>query len=284
MTIDELVNLGGHAPPRFSGGKNLGEIIKIYYEVYVPGLTTFFETQWFNFREHSVTILRDNQSLTNLFAQFLETLESVKTTDLADMGYSGQLETRLVWSLTCLLKSAVPPNVNNAHRPLGDIPHDDDPIEASNRLLVFEALLSGETLPSNPLMRPLPPNNISTVRGNELSFWFQLAEFLRTRDPAERQSSLSQMRALLDGRENRDLIYSLAVLREFAPLFPAGYENDAPQHLDEGDVRNRLIVATRFVQAEAATAGGTTNVVRRFSDLAIKAFLYPGVNITRLHS
>jgi white-opaque regulator 2 len=281
MKINELVDLGGAAPPRYTGAKNVPEIIKIYYEVYMPGLTAFFETQWFNFREHSVSILRDNQSITNLFAQFLEALESVKTTDPADMGYSGDLETRLIWQLTSLLKSAIPPNVSNSHRPVGDIPHEGDPIEARNRLLLFEALLSGDTLPLNPLMRP-PPNNLSeSIRGKELAFWWQMGEFLRLPSANQRQNSLSQMRALLDGRENRDLLYSLAVLRELAPQYPAGYENDAPQHLDEGDPRNRLIVATRFVQNEATTAGGTTNVVRRFAELGIKAFVFPAVNIVR---
>lgn len=90
------------------------------------------------------------------------------------------------------------------------------------------------------------------------------------------------MRSLLDGRENRDVIYSIVVLREFTQRWDAGpNEQNVGAHLEESDPRSKLAVATRFIRDEAASTGGTTNVVRRLSDLAYRAFVRPGVNVNR---
>jgi hypothetical protein len=89
------------------------------------------------------------------------------------------------------------------------------------------------------------------------------------------------MRAVLDGRENRDVLYSIAILREYTMQFDAALaEHNAPTHLNEMDPRSKLAVATRFMQDEAAKSG-TTNVVRRFADLAYRAFVRPGGNVRR---
>src|SRR5205823_5767203 len=110
------------------------------------------------------------------------------------------------------------------------------------------------------------------MRGYE--FWHSLGEYLRLRDDPEvsfareRDRCLTRMRDLLDGRENRDVLYSICVAREFTPRIDhggggSGFEKSLPQHLDEQDPRNRLAVAKRFIQEESRTTGGTTNVVRR---------------------
>ena len=90
------------------------------------------------------------------------------------------------------------------------------------------------------------------------------------------------MRSLLDGRENRDVLYSIAVLREYTAHWDASYsEQSVPSHLEESDCRSKLAVATRFIRDESTSTGGTTNVVRRFADLAYRAFVRPGVNVNR---
>ncbi|UKZ77570.1 hypothetical protein TrVFT333_005294 [Trichoderma virens FT-333] len=125
-------------------------------------------------------------------------------------------------------------------------------------------------------------------RVRQFDFWYSLAEFVRRREnpnsPATvkiREDVLSRMRHLLDGRENRDVLYSIAVVRELAPNFDSGYAATIPQHLDESDPKNRLAVASKFILDESQVTGGTTNVVRRFSDIASRAFVNPGVNIAR---
>jgi hypothetical protein len=299
MKVDELIALGGAAPHALSSPPNeqaVDEIIRLYYEVYVPGLGLFFETQWFDFKndnqpgvKNPLSILRLNKRVLDTFASFLRAINDVKTTDPADMVYSGHLETCVVWELARLPYAAA--YGTPARPPSVSLPPEDDPTEARYRLQVFETLLAGDTLSSNPLTPPPPPsaiNHANQIRANELEFWYRLAEYLLQAHSspsqahiAAREQCLSRMRSVLDGRENRDVIYSITVLREYTMQFDAAHtEQTAPAHLDELDPRSKLAVATRFIQDEAAKTG-TTNVVRRFADLAYRAYVRPGGNVRR---
>ncbi|KAL2018303.1 hypothetical protein VTK56DRAFT_966 [Thermocarpiscus australiensis] len=298
MKVDELIDLGGAAPPPPSSPPSaevLDEITKLYYEVYVPGLTSFFETRWYDFTKIPATTdnpaaaLHNDQRLVSLFATFLQSISKIKSADHVDMVNCGHLETRVVWSLARLPLSNTP----TQRQQIQQVPVEDDPWEACGRLQVFEALMSGETLPSNPLSPPPPPSsNVGPLRRHELEFWFHLAKYLLQAhasasppDTSIRESCLSVMRSLLNGRENRDVLYSIAVLREYTAHWDALYnEQTAPSHLEESDARNKLAVATRFIRNESASTGGTTNVVRRFADLACRAFIRPGVNVNKTMS
>jgi hypothetical protein len=294
MKVDELIALGGAAPPAPSpppSAEVLDEITKLYREVYVPGLTLFFETRWYGSEKNRATaddpaaVLRNNQSLTSLFASFLHTISNIKSTNPADMVHSGQLEISVIWSLARLPLAA---NVAQPQRYPESFPAEDDAWEARERVQVFEALITGETLARNPLSPP-PAGNIHPLRRNELEFWYQLAKYLlqdhaspSPADASTRERCLGVMRSLLDGRENRDVLYSIAVLREYTAYWDAGSnEQSVPSRLEESDLRSKLAVATRFIRDESTTAGGTTNVVRRFAELAYRAFVQPGVNVNR---
>jgi hypothetical protein len=291
MKVDELAALGGKMPPgpdEPPNAETVDEMVRLYYEVYVPGLATFFESTWYNLRPQAInnplSTLRDNKPVLNLFAIFLQTISSIQRTDQADMVYSGHLETCVVWALAKMPHSMA----SNALSSNADsLPAEDDLREIQNRLVVFETLLSGEPLHIN-LLTPPPSSSSgnrhwSQRRVNELEFWYQLAQYLQqphSSDASARERCLSRMRAALDGHENRDVLYSIAVLREFTPQYDVAMnEQTMPVHLDETDPRSKLAVATRFIRDEAASTGGTTNVIRRFADLAYRAFVRPGVNV-----
>lgn len=298
MKIDDLVALGSDRPPSPTppaSTETLEEITRLYYEVYVPGLTMFFETSWYDLKKDQPTainplgILRENTSVVNLFTSFLQTITEIKTTIPADMIRSGHLESCLVWALARLPSG---PLSSTSRQFTGPFPAENDVTELRNRLYVFETLLSGETLQTNPLTPPptsLADKDFNQVRANELDFWYHLGQYvLLSHSPASptgsraREHCLARIRSVLDGRENRDVLYSIAVLREYAPQFDATLnEQTVPAHLDEMDPRSKLAVATRFIRDEAASTGGTTNVVRRFADLAYRAFVRPGVNVNK---
>ncbi|KAB5523859.1 hypothetical protein GE09DRAFT_1194821 [Coniochaeta sp. 2T2.1] len=290
---------GGAAPAQLSSPLSedtVNEIIRLYYEIYEPGLNLFFETQWYHFKnenqpgaQNPLSILRLNKRTMDTFASFLTAVRGVKTTEPADMTYPGHLETCLTLELARLSYAAAaftPPRPTSV-----SLPPEDDITEARYRLQVFESLLAGENLLSNSLTPPPQPSATSgpnEIRVRELEFWYSLAQYL-LRDhssPSERhigarQQCLSRMRSVLDGRENRDVLYSIAVLREYTMQWDAAdTEQTAPAHLDEKDPRSRLAVATRFIQDEAIKIG-TTNVVRRFADLAYRAYVRPGGNVRR---
>ncbi|RGP80411.1 negative acting factor [Fusarium longipes] len=286
MSIDEIIKLLGQVPPPQSGPHTeemINEITKVYHEMYAHGLSAFFETTWYFFTENGKMSLPRNPHLVDLLAFFLKTLENVSVNDHSQMAYSGIIETRLVWELA---RSAYDtPTLTSAVNP-GALPAENDAKEAQNRVRVVEALLCGDYLPSNPLCPPLQDPDNSRTR--QFDFWYSLAEFVRTRDnptaqPAVkvREDMLQRMRYLLDGRENRDVLYSIAVVRELSPHFDSQYANNTPQHVDESDPKNRLAVASKFIFDESQVTGGTTNVVRRFCDIAHRAFVNPGVNIAR---
>lgn len=79
---------------------------------------------------------------------------------------------------------------------------------------------------------------------------------------------LAALRLLLDGRENRDVLYSIALVRGLSDRV-AEYQ-EVPLHLDETDNRSKLAVAKKFIKDEGNN--GTTNVTRRLSELATKSW------------
>ncbi|KAK4152062.1 hypothetical protein C8A00DRAFT_16607 [Chaetomidium leptoderma] len=294
MKVDELITLGGappHPPSAPPSAEMLDEITKLYYEVYAPGLMLFFETRWYDLANNRAmtanpaAMLHNNPSLVSLFTSFIQTISKIQSTDPVDMIHSGNLELSVVWSLARLPLSVA---LNQRQQYPESVPAEDDPWEARGRLYVFETLMTGETLAGNPLTPP-PAGNIHPVRRNELEFWYQLAKYLQqdhaSASPADisvREGCLNIMRSLLDGRENRDVLYSIAVLKEYTAHWDASYsEQNVPSHLEESDSRSKLAVATRFIRDESTSTGGTTNVVRRFADLAHRAFVRPGVNVNR---
>ncbi|KAJ6446147.1 C6 finger domain-containingprotein [Purpureocillium lavendulum] len=284
MKIREIIDLLGPPPPPQQIShteETFNEITKVYHDMYAGALGAFFETTWYYFAENGKMSFPRDANLIEHMASFLKILEAVKANDHAQMAYSGVLETRIVWELACTAYAS--PNGTNSAVRMG-LPPDGDAIEARNRLRVVETLLCGEYLTANPLVPPIADHDQHRTR--QFDFWYSLAEFVRKRDAPNspqavkaREDMLGRMRHLLDGRENRDVLYSIAVVRELAPNFEPGFGSTLPQHLDETDPKHRLAVASKFILDEAQVTGGTTNVVRRFSDIASRAFVNPGVNV-----
>ncbi len=285
MKVNELVSMGGVAPPTLESSltiEKLSEVRDLYEQVYAVGLEAFFETKWYT-SPPGLNALASNTGVNETVAGFLQSMAKTDANDVAGMQYSANLEFRVVWDLASLV-SAAEAKVN-----AGDtLPPPDDGPEVRNRVSVFEALLSGDFLDQNPLI-PVPPQG-DYHRIREFRFWYYLAEFLRIKGQLnidmtpQREQILGLIRELLDGRENRDVLYSFAVIRTLSPRFPPNFESTLPPHLDESDPKSKLAVARKFIQDESQVTGGTTNVVRRFSELAVRAFILPGGNIQRMQA
>lgn len=283
MTVDELVNMGGATPPPVDSplsADKLNEVRDLYEQVYAVGLEAFFETKWYT-SPQGLNALVSHTGVNEMMAGFLQSMAKTDANDVAGMQYSANLEFRVVWDLATLV------NVSEAKVDTGDtLPPSDDGSEARNRVFVFGALLSGDYLDQNPLTPAPAQGDYHRIR--EFRFWYYLAEFLRIKDQpnvdmtAHRERILGLVRELLDGRENRDVLYSFAIIRTLAPKFPPDFESTLPPHLDESDPKSKLAVARKFIQDESQVTGGTTNVVRRFSELAVRAYILPGGNIQRI--
>ncbi|KAI1867847.1 uncharacterized protein JN550_006654 [Neoarthrinium moseri] len=287
MRVSELVSWGRSPPPKAALPLSQGtydEIRSLYADIYGPGLESFFESRWFT-EEFASDMVVSTEAVAELLAGFLSIVGKTDQNDNSAMADSANLEFRVVWDLTCLVYSTIQPRVNQP----SVIPPDNDGPEVRNRVAMFDALLSGDSPKENSLVRPPPQGDYHRLR--ELDFWYHLGEFLLVQPPAgqaptpdmvtRRDAILSRMRTLLDGRENRDVLYSIAVMRALSPGFPPDFESSLPPHLDETDPKSKLAVARKFIQEEAKVTGGTTNIVRRFSELASMAFIHPGTNVTR---
>jgi len=126
------------------------------------------------------------------------------------------------------------------------------------RLAVVEALLTGSTMSTMSNLDPASPASPPPIR-REFDFWRHLARFAAHADPAD---ALTQLRRLLDEREGRDVLYSIAIVRHF--------QDRATASLSEAD-RVKLNVARKFVEDEAA-GRGTTQVVQRLCGMAVRSW------------
>ncbi|KAK8063543.1 hypothetical protein PG996_008195 [Apiospora saccharicola] len=276
MPINQLIVMSGVSLPKLQASPSaalLNDVRGLLAEIYGPGLERFFESGWFT-REQTLDILMADKSSTDVLAAFLNTINSVGANEPLSLDYPATLEPLVVWKAT-LACFADPSNQQmNAGRSL---PPPDDIVEARNRLIVFDALISGDVLGQNPLQPMLSEGDFHRLR--EFEFWFYLGEFLTIRSdltcpmPPEREEIFAKMRTVLDGRENRDLLYAIAIMRAYTPEVPADFESTLPAHLDESMPRSKLAVARKFIQDEAKVTGGTTNVVRCFSEIAARAFI-----------
>ena len=172
------------------------------------------------------------------------------------------------------------PNEQVANGEYKQTPGPDDPNEAANRLTVFETLLTGKVATTNVLTAPVP-GSADHHRLRELEFWYNLGNFVTLQDgegdAATRiDDTLSSLRNLLDGRENRDVLYSIAVVRAIGPRVAEYNNEDTPLHLDESDNKSKLLVAKKFV-ADEASGNGTTNVIRRLCELANRSWSPPTI-------
>ncbi|RKF59754.1 putative protein c6 finger domain protein [Erysiphe neolycopersici] len=276
-SVSELLAMGGPPPPRVSPEENssptsLDEVKHLYYSIYTPGLENFLETKWFH--NKGLPKLLESKPLLEQFLALIQQFAKTDQNDPKEIQYTSNVEARFIWALAGLVGSTAAEK--NDTKEVREVPDIDDPVEASNRLNVFEALLTGKVATSNPLT---VPTVVSTdpLRIRELEFWHTLGNFVCI--PYEDASAiksldenLATLRNLLDTRENRDVLYSIAVARGLGQRFSGISEHDGPSHLDESDNKSKLLVAKKFVTSEAAGAG-TTNVIRRLCDLASRSWV-----------
>jgi hypothetical protein len=283
-TVTQLLNLSGPAPTSshidLSQMPNrLEESKHLYYSIYAPGLENFLESKWFSSK--GLNQMLGNKELMDQFAVLLHQFAKTMQQDHKDMAYTSSVEARIVWSLANMvrLRAAEP----DGNKELRTVPPIDDATEAGNRLAVFESLLTGNVATSNPLTAPVA-GSTDHHRLRELEFWHTLGDFVCLEEDAKNNNTtlpkvtdeiLANLRNLLDGRENRDVLYSIAVVRAIGPRISEYLPSDTPLHLDETDNKSKLLVAKKFVQDEAAGAG-TTNVIRRLCELAARSWSIPG--------
>lgn len=275
-TVLDLLAMGGAPPPpapQEQDPTSIDETKHLYYSIYAPGLENFLESKWFSVK--GLNKFLGDKGLMDLFGSLLVQFAKPNTEE-KDILYTNSVEARAVWALACNVQAGAA-EMNGA-KSAGLVPHTDDPVEAAHRLGVFEALLTGKHPLQNNLTQPVP-GSTDHHRLRELEFWYTLGHFvcIPEDDPQkETDSTLATLRNLLDGRENRDVLYSLAVIRAIGQRVTDYTASDMPHHFDEADDKSKLRIAKQFITDEAS-GNGTTNVIRRFCELAYRTWSAPGL-------
>ncbi|KAF7912851.1 uncharacterized protein EAF01_001872 [Botrytis porri] len=282
-SIDDLLLYGNPPAPAdqtvqdvSQNPQALEEAKHLYYSIYSPGLESFLESKWFSAKGASK--LMSDKPLLEKFGTLLLQFSKTIVSDPVAIAHTASVEAKVVWALACMVKLGAADAKEAKVESKSALPAQDDPIEADHRLTVFECLLTGRVAESNSLTAPVQGSG-DHHRLRELEFWYTLANFvcLREDDPncvKDVDETLGTLRNLLDGRENRDVLYSIAIIRAMGQRVSEYTPSDTPLHFDESDNRSKLLVAKKFVQDEASGAG-TTNVIRRLCELATRTWTTP---------
>lgn len=262
LAMHHLYTIGGVDRPMPKASETISpELLKdieyFYHYEYAHGIDLVLETTWYV--SVGLQHLQGDARLNDMFAGMLECFASTKSNDYDAMRMFPCTEARLTWSLMCLPRGAFALAAN----PSGISPGFDSMVRILvARLAVVEALLTGSTLSPSASLNPAVPAS-PVAKHREFDFWHHLARFAAHADPAD---ALAQMRRLLDEREGRDVLYSIAIVRHF--------QDTATASLNEAD-RVKLNVAQKFVEDEAA-GRGTTQVVQRLCGMAVRSWAATG--------
>lgn len=287
--IKELLCLRDYPPPPPAPPSQLPtatreELKHIWITVYAPAIDKFLETRWFVLR--GLQYLMENDRLCDQFATLLVrfTMAPNPTDPYAHQQYyvTQSLEATIIWAMMGLCRQvASKPKLESGE---GDDPDTKDGVlDAANRLEIFEALVTGEYLDagSAPQESDAESSSNGTTLDNQLKsrereFWRLVHTFLTIRDDEasaakEIDDTLASCRNRLDGRENRDVVYSIIIARHVGARvaeFPHNLQQAESD--DEKDNRNKLLVAKRFIEDQMDR--GTNQVVQRMCGMAAKSW------------
>ncbi|KAJ9664221.1 hypothetical protein H2198_000439 [Neophaeococcomyces mojaviensis] len=299
-TIEDVCSIHGQrgrdVPPlRPDLVPNFSEIRKVYDTFFAPGLDHVLETgytKWFALK--GFDLLTSDRSL---LAQFMLYLTLISNTPNA--GVSGPVapeqaalasqEARMTWSLLNLC-------VRQAQEG-----NDEDAEKFARRVKALEALLTSEPVvrtgsmsdfvhqePDNETDIEMVMEGIPTVANNPLlekPFMKQLAarsdEFWQLIEKASEHPTtipieiFDQARALLDGQENRDIIYSIMLLGSL----PKFHENNGRLDSESNNSspsraarRQEKEQAARLLETEA-NGRATNMVLQNLAGMGLRAFV-----------
>ena len=283
--LEELLCIEGVPPPQIPAPTSTPlvsdeDLLALYSNVYAPAIDKFLETTWFVSRGPQA-LLADRRLCEQL--AFLASRFHINPNVPQNRYFTTQtrsLDTSAIWSMMNLCRQESNAISTSANGETDDLDANDGVKAAVQRLGIFEDLISGHYRDSAP-----PPQRDTTRNGTafndqlkfrEREFWRLVEKFLSIRDDEassakEIDDTLSECRSTLDSRENRDVIYSIAIVRHIGQRVAEFPEVSPPEINDEQDVQAKLWVAKKFVEDEAS-GKGTTPVVQKLCLMAVRSW------------
>lgn len=155
---------------------------------------------------------------------------------------------------------------------LGHVPEEEGLVDAVQRFDVLEHLVSSPSAAGPPT--ETGSASAEPTEGGPDDFWALARRFARLPDresSTARREVLRSMRMVLENRENRDIVYSMAVVRQLrssAVNFPADLPE--PSGDDEHDPATQLFVAKTFLERE--TTMGAHRVFQRLCGMVVRSW------------
>nr|POE47864.1 hypothetical protein CFP56_01192 [Quercus suber] len=237
------------------------EINDFFTHHYAGGLDRLLETDWYGL--NGLVYMNHDPTLQDFVVQCVERFK-VRHDDPTNANRPiPSLEARLVWQLACMPRRALDPSI---------------PTSLLHRLDIVEHLLTGGFLDARTLAAP-PPTAGPKEQLYEQLYWYDLGRFTAARDDGsdtgaqeEIDDTLGRLRGYLGRLENRDVLYSIAIVRHIGGRMPDFHPQ---KHLvatsnDADDDTNKLKVAQTHVQNEDQR--GLTQVIQRICGMAIRGW------------
>ncbi|KAL8712317.1 MAG: hypothetical protein Q9220_003468 [cf. Caloplaca sp. 1 TL-2023] len=256
------------------------DVTLCYQRVYGPQIDKFLETQWFSARalEYVLKDARLCERFASLVSRF--NVDPSSPTYHQMLAATKSLEASVIWSIMSTARRVASLNQSSSQRN----PEDTSAgvLDAAKRVEILESLLLGQYLDTEAPAAAESARNGTAFQAQlnqrEREFWQLLHRFLTIHDDEasashELDEILLDTRRLLDSKENRDVLYSIAVVR-----LHGGRENlDNPPQLNHSasHVPDKGIkIAKEFLEGQA-TGKGTTQVVQRLCGMAVKSWTLP---------
>ncbi|KAL9104099.1 MAG: hypothetical protein Q9163_000901 [Psora crenata] len=264
------------APPSILAEEMREEVKQIYNTAYAPGMDKFLETRWFT--ERGANHLMANSVLCDQFALLIHryAMNPQDPSYYVHLGITQSLEAMVVWSMLGMCRKVAKDGEE------ADMEVKESLLDAAKRLEIFEALVTGEYMepnsaPKDPEIKPTGTPLQGQLKAREHEFWRLVHTFLTLRDDDASTAkaigdTLSTCRGLLESRENRDVIYSIMIVRHLGARVPEFPNVKQPETNDEKDTNAKLAVAKRLVEDEAS-GKGTNQVVQRLCGVAARSWM-----------
>ena len=236
----------------------------------------FLETRWFT--ERGLSYLTANSILCDQFALLIHryAMNPQDPNYYVHLGITQSLEAMVVWSMLGMCRKVA------RDQQIAEEEVKEGVLDAAKRLEIFEALVTGQYMdpdsaPKDAEIKPTGPPLHGQLKGREHEFWRHVHTFLTLRDDEPStakatEDTLSTCRGLLESRENRDVIYSIMIVRHLGSRVAEFPNLKQPETNDEKDVNAKLAVAKKLVEDEAS-GKGTNQVVQRLCGVAARSWM-----------
>lgn len=250
-------------------------------KVYCTQIDRFLETQWFFNRalDHVLRDARLTERINRLISLF--TIEPRSPAYEQSAFATRSLEAGIIWAIMSIARRVTGP-LDSPNPQISPDELNAGVLEAAKRVNIFETLLIGQYLDTEVAapMAKQPANGTTfdvLQHQREHDFWRLLQKFLTIRDDEasashELDRTLNDAKGLLDLKENRDVMYSIAVVRLHGAR--ESVENGPQPSNRSSEAEDKLLdKAKTFLEGQ--TVRGTNQVVQRVCGMASKAWTLP---------